>query len=198
MEERSPLDGCSDGYCKIAGPAKGMHTNAGCRCLRYPEDQERFRVALNALRADRDEKARLLERANAKIAQLKRFNECFVFHPYEGTLECDVAEPCPFCRYIHMEAKLESANLQVRAYGNYLTDILTEMKERQLVDADGGSCGEWIREIEGLLERYAEKRKCVECEHDDVNLGWCGARPAPLHKLHCKACCTIPACWTQA
>ena len=38
----------------------------------------------------------------AKLAQLERFTECFVAHPYEGTLECDVAKPCPFCRYQHM------------------------------------------------------------------------------------------------
>lgn len=25
--------GCGDGYCDFAGRAKGMHTNAGCRCL---------------------------------------------------------------------------------------------------------------------------------------------------------------------
>jgi hypothetical protein len=55
-----------------------------------------------------------------------------------------------------------SALLQVRAYGNYLTDILTEMNERQLVDADGGSCGQWIQEIEGLLERYAGNRICPD------------------------------------
>lgn len=43
---RNPLDGCSDGYCKITGPAKGMHTNGGCRCLRMPEDQKAFQDAL--------------------------------------------------------------------------------------------------------------------------------------------------------
>ncbi len=28
---------CSDGYCKFAGPAKGMHTNGGCRCSADPD-----------------------------------------------------------------------------------------------------------------------------------------------------------------
>jgi len=28
------LDGCSDGFCLITGPAKGMHTNGGCRCVK--------------------------------------------------------------------------------------------------------------------------------------------------------------------
>jgi hypothetical protein len=27
---------CSDGFCKFAGPAKGMHTNGGCRCQADP------------------------------------------------------------------------------------------------------------------------------------------------------------------
>lgn len=44
----------------------------------------------------------------------------------------------------------------------------------------------------------AQKRQCIECGHDDVNLGWCGARPAPFDKLHCRKCCTIPACWKKA
>lgn len=26
------IGGCSDGYCLVTGPAKGMHTNGGCRC----------------------------------------------------------------------------------------------------------------------------------------------------------------------
>lgn len=49
---RSPLDGCSDGYCKVLGPAKGMHTNGGCRCLRFPEDQKAFQEALASLKAE--------------------------------------------------------------------------------------------------------------------------------------------------
>lgn len=27
---------CSDGFCKFAGRAKGMHTNGGCRCQADP------------------------------------------------------------------------------------------------------------------------------------------------------------------
>ena len=45
-KERTPytpmLTGCSDGYCDITGPRKGMHTNGGCHCIH------------NALRAVRD------------------------------------------------------------------------------------------------------------------------------------------------
>lgn len=32
---------CSDGYCKFAGPAKGMHTNGGCRCTADPDYRNR-------------------------------------------------------------------------------------------------------------------------------------------------------------
>ena len=32
---------CGDGYCKFAGPAKGMHTNGGCRCQANPNYQDR-------------------------------------------------------------------------------------------------------------------------------------------------------------
>lgn len=28
--------GCRDGYCVLRGPASGMHTNSGCRCLDRP------------------------------------------------------------------------------------------------------------------------------------------------------------------
>jgi len=37
--------GCSDGYCYIKGPAKGMHTNGGCRCLREIKELS-FELAL--------------------------------------------------------------------------------------------------------------------------------------------------------
>ena len=30
--------GCQDGYCCIAGRAKGMHTNGGCNCYRALAD----------------------------------------------------------------------------------------------------------------------------------------------------------------
>ena len=33
--------GCSDGYCKFTGPAKGMHTNGGCRCCANPISTDR-------------------------------------------------------------------------------------------------------------------------------------------------------------
>jgi hypothetical protein len=43
----------------------------------------------------------------AKIAQLSRFTECFVANPYEGTLECDITKPCPFCRYNSLSLKVD-------------------------------------------------------------------------------------------
>jgi hypothetical protein len=33
--------GCSDGYCKFRGPAKGQHTNGGCRCTAMPDGVRR-------------------------------------------------------------------------------------------------------------------------------------------------------------
>ncbi len=53
MSERRILDGCSDGGCVIVKPV-GMHTNGGCRCLRYPENVQKFRDELAALKASRD------------------------------------------------------------------------------------------------------------------------------------------------
>lgn len=34
--------GCSDGYCALRGPAKGMHTNGGCHCLDRPHIKVRW------------------------------------------------------------------------------------------------------------------------------------------------------------
>ncbi len=31
------VQGCSDGFCLISGPAKGMHTNGGCHCVKNIE-----------------------------------------------------------------------------------------------------------------------------------------------------------------
>lgn len=36
------IGGCSDGACIINGPAKGMHTNGGCKC--HYEHQLKFRA----------------------------------------------------------------------------------------------------------------------------------------------------------
>src|SRR6266404_1628374 len=54
MDERKMLEGCSDGNCVILKPA-GMHTNGGCRCFKYPENIQKFRDELAALKKDRDE-----------------------------------------------------------------------------------------------------------------------------------------------
>jgi len=45
--------GCGDGFCAINGPAKGMHTNGGCRCIEHIGE-----IALEiALEAERLNKA---------------------------------------------------------------------------------------------------------------------------------------------
>lgn len=28
------VGGCTDGHCLVTGPARGMHTNGGCKCAR--------------------------------------------------------------------------------------------------------------------------------------------------------------------
>lgn len=35
--------GCSDGNCRIRGRRGGMHTNGGCKCLRYAEEAEKVK-----------------------------------------------------------------------------------------------------------------------------------------------------------
>ena len=52
--------------------------------------------------------------------------------------------------------------------------------------------------VRKALDSLVVTPKCVECGHEDTNLGWCGAWPVPFEKMHCEACCTIPACWKQA
>ena len=55
---RAPLEllaelKCSDGYCDLGGPAKGMHTNGGCHCLdafRNPSLRARLRTVLRVAR----------------------------------------------------------------------------------------------------------------------------------------------------
>lgn len=61
MNERKMLDGCSDGNCVIVKPV-GMHTNGGCKCLRYPENVHKFRDELAALKDERDRCRAALER----------------------------------------------------------------------------------------------------------------------------------------
>ena len=44
---------CSDGYCDFGGPAMGMHTNGGCKCLsgiRHPSARVRLRAVLREAR----------------------------------------------------------------------------------------------------------------------------------------------------
>lgn len=50
------IGGCGDGYCIIAGKAKGMHTNGGCRCFLHPSDIDgrKVRRLLTAARRVRD------------------------------------------------------------------------------------------------------------------------------------------------
>jgi hypothetical protein len=46
--------GCTDGYCHLRGPATGMHTNGGCKCLegiRNPTVRSRIMVVLRLARA---------------------------------------------------------------------------------------------------------------------------------------------------
>lgn len=45
------IGGCSDGYCMISGPAKGMGTNGRCRCVRDHEAR-RALLVLQRLRGD--------------------------------------------------------------------------------------------------------------------------------------------------
>lgn len=59
--------------------------------------------------AERDKLLLQNERLQKKVDQMRRFTECFVAHPYEGTLECDPSKPCPFCRYTSMERLLREA-----------------------------------------------------------------------------------------
>lgn len=44
---------CTDGSCALGGPAKGMHTNGGCKCLgeiRNPSVRARVRRVLDLAR----------------------------------------------------------------------------------------------------------------------------------------------------
>ena len=43
--------GCSDGNCRIRDNKGGMHTNGGCKCLRYPEDAEKVKKLIDVARA---------------------------------------------------------------------------------------------------------------------------------------------------
>lgn len=52
---------CSDGYCYLAGPATGMHTNGGCKCLndiRHPTIRSRLIGILRLARGDTSEGAK--------------------------------------------------------------------------------------------------------------------------------------------
>ena len=59
------LEGCLDGYCDVLGPAKGMHTNGACKCLRwlYPGDGVR-RAAQDYLKGRLIEKRKLADQEN--------------------------------------------------------------------------------------------------------------------------------------
>lgn len=55
QERLEAIGGCSDGYCLVTGPAKGMHTNGGCRCLDYDKYKAKrvvstYQAAISALR----------------------------------------------------------------------------------------------------------------------------------------------------
>lgn len=39
------IGSCGDGGCCVI-PPEGLHTNGGCRCVRYPEDKYRAERAL--------------------------------------------------------------------------------------------------------------------------------------------------------
>lgn len=43
--------GCSDGNCRILGRRGGMHTNGGCKCLRYDEDIDKVKKLIAVARA---------------------------------------------------------------------------------------------------------------------------------------------------
>ena len=51
------LMGCSDGNCKIKKP-QGMHTNGGCRCLRYPDDSN---AIFDSIRKEREKLLHLVQ-----------------------------------------------------------------------------------------------------------------------------------------
>jgi len=59
------LEGCTDGFCDVLGPAKGMHTNGGCKCLRWLNLFERH-AAREYLKRRLGEKRKLADRENPK------------------------------------------------------------------------------------------------------------------------------------
>lgn len=77
QDDPSPLDGCSDGNCKVAGKATGQHTNGGCRCLRYPEDRERFQKALADLKAKLAEAEKRATEAEAEMHACRPKADCY-------------------------------------------------------------------------------------------------------------------------
>jgi len=50
-------EGCTDGYCDIAGPARGMQTNGGCHCLEDVRPPSLRRELRAALKAEREQEA---------------------------------------------------------------------------------------------------------------------------------------------
>lgn len=91
-----------------------------------------------------------IEKLRAKVDQLTRFTECFVAHPYEGTLECDVAKPCPFCRYQYMV-------LQIREYQAALRKV-----------DHCCNCLKTFKRFE-KLERGTSEEKCDDCRQELTN-----------------------------
>jgi hypothetical protein len=51
------IGGCSDGYCMVTGPAKGMHTNGGCHCWMEKYRAQRVMIAARGLRKQLEELA---------------------------------------------------------------------------------------------------------------------------------------------
>jgi hypothetical protein len=58
LERAAHVGGCGDGNCVILRPT-GMHTNGGCRCLHYPDKNQRMGIMVMLMTAQKLARAAL-------------------------------------------------------------------------------------------------------------------------------------------